>query len=144
MRHHAKTNLLAFFSTLTTLLLVFISTIVGVVLGYAPGLFLAALMQGQGTETVGIVAYCMAIGGGMILPLRVFRGRMDKLPYRDVATGLLATFIGIGLFLLRDPLVNLIRTNEGLGTLFDALFLPALGATLITLGMTAFGVKRIQ
>lgn len=130
---------------------VFISSIFGLGAGYMPWMFLAALMQGQGTEGVGVAAGVSGLVVGTLFPLSDFHRRMKKFSNGSVATVLFTLFLAVWLplalfvwFVLPD-----MPTTDALGfamAMMARTFLiitpPPIGAALITLGMSAFGFKR--
>jgi hypothetical protein len=111
---------------------------------------LAALMQGQGTEIVGVFAEISALIGANLLPLKVFHHRMKQFSDGRTATILYTLFIAvwlpISLYLL-SILPNAQTTSDELGFLMYVttrvllIVLPAtLGSALIVLITSKVGL----
>jgi hypothetical protein len=137
-----------------TVILVFISTIVGVIAGFTlPFLLVITGMGGVGMGAFAVGTLIGAIGGGGGLPLYVFWQRQRHYRYRAIATERLALFMGVGLLLLAGLAVGMltvlyaqpdeIRQNfEGVLQMVAYLpfLLPTLGATFI-LSRSRFSIR---
>jgi hypothetical protein len=138
-----------------TVLLVLISTIVGVIAGFIlPFLLVITGIAGLGMGVLVVGTLIGAIGGGGGLPLYVFWHRQRHYRYRAIATERLALFMGTGLLLLVGLAVTMLTVlraqpddiSQTFGGVLQMVaylpfLLPTIGATFI-LSRSRFSIKH--